>query len=43
VGVDAVNFGPGATAFAHKRDEQVEITALVRAFEVLHAFVTDTV
>ena len=43
VGVDAVNFGPGATAYAHKRDEQVEIAALVRSFEVLRAFVTDTV
>ena len=29
VGVDAVNFGPGATAYAHTRDEQVEIAALV--------------
>jgi succinyl-diaminopimelate desuccinylase len=43
VGVDAVNFGPGATAFAHRRDERVEIAALVRSFEVLRAFLTDTV
>ncbi len=34
-GVDAVNFGPGATAYAHRRDEQVEIAALVRCYEVL--------
>jgi succinyl-diaminopimelate desuccinylase len=42
-GVDAVNFGPGAPAFAHRRDEQVEISALVRSFEVLRAFLGDTV
>jgi succinyl-diaminopimelate desuccinylase len=42
-GIDAVNFGPGATAYAHRRDEQVEIAALVRSFEVLRAFLTDTV
>jgi len=43
VGVDAVNFGPGATAYAHRRGERVEIAALVRSFEVLRAFLTDTV
>ena len=32
-GIDAVNFGPGATRFAHTRDEQVEIAALERAYE----------
>ena len=37
-GIDAVNFGPGATRYAHRRDELVEITALVRAFEVLLRF-----
>lgn len=37
-GIDAVNFGPGATRFAHRRDEQVEIASLVRAYEVLHRF-----
>jgi succinyl-diaminopimelate desuccinylase len=42
-GVDAVNFGPGATAHAHRRDEQVEIEALVRNWDVLRAFLTDTV
>lgn len=39
-GIDAVNFGPGATRFAHKRDEQIEIRALVSAFETLRRFVT---
>ena len=42
-GVNLINFGPGATAYAHRRDEQVEVAALVRSFEVLRAFVTDTV
>ena len=31
-GIDAVNFGPGATRYAHRRDEQVEIAALERCF-----------
>ena len=30
--IAAVNFGPGATRYAHRRDEQVEIAALVRAY-----------
>jgi succinyl-diaminopimelate desuccinylase len=37
-GVDAVNFGPGATSYAHRRDELVEIDALVSAYETLHRF-----
>jgi succinyl-diaminopimelate desuccinylase len=40
-GVDAINFGPGATRFAHKRDEQIEVAALVKTFETLRAFVTE--
>jgi succinyl-diaminopimelate desuccinylase len=36
--IPAVNFGPGATRYAHARDEQVEIDALVRAYEVLRRF-----
>jgi succinyl-diaminopimelate desuccinylase len=39
-GIDAVNFGPGATRYAHKRDEQVEIAALVSVFETLRRFVS---
>jgi succinyl-diaminopimelate desuccinylase len=37
-GIDAVNFGPGHTRYAHRRDERVEIDALVHAFETLERF-----
>jgi succinyl-diaminopimelate desuccinylase len=37
-GLDAVNFGPGHTAFAHHPDERVAIDALVTAYEVLFRF-----
>ncbi len=37
-GIDAVNFGPGATRYAHRRDELVEIDALVTAYETLLRF-----
>jgi succinyl-diaminopimelate desuccinylase len=37
-GYPAVNFGPGAPAQAHRRDESIEIAALLRAYEVLEAF-----
>jgi succinyl-diaminopimelate desuccinylase len=39
-GFPAVNFGPGATAQAHRRDESIEIAALLRSFQVLEAFGT---
>jgi succinyl-diaminopimelate desuccinylase len=39
-GIDAVNFGPGHPHFAHRRDEQVEITALVHCYETLRRFVS---
>ena len=42
-GIDAINFGPGATRYAHRRDEQVEIAALERAFTSLRRFVTGSV
>jgi succinyl-diaminopimelate desuccinylase len=34
-GIPAVNFGPGATRYAHARDELVEIEALERAYLAL--------
>ena len=34
-GIPAVNFGPGATRYAHRRDELVEIDALERAYAAL--------
>jgi succinyl-diaminopimelate desuccinylase len=37
-GLDAVNFGPGAPAQAHRRDESVDVAALVRAYAVLEAW-----
>ena len=42
-GIDAVNFGPGATRYAHRRDEQVEIEALVTAYGSLWTFLTGSV
>ena len=38
-GIAAVNFGPGATRYAHASDEQVEIASLVRAYEALRQVV----
>ncbi|MEY2533078.1 MAG: succinyl-diaminopimelate desuccinylase [bacterium] len=37
-GVDAVNFGPGDPRYAHTRDEQVAVDALVRCYETLERF-----
>ena len=42
-GIDAVNFGPGATAYAHKRDEQVPVANLEHAYDTLRRFLLDTV
>ena len=42
-GLDAVNLGPGATRYAHRADEQVEIAALERTFEALLRFATGSV
>ena len=36
-GMDAVNFGPGDPQYAHKRDEQVTVAALVRCYRTLDA------
>ena len=40
VGLDAVNLGPGATRYAHTRDEQIEAEALERCFTALQAFLS---
>jgi succinyl-diaminopimelate desuccinylase len=37
-GLDAVNLGPGATQYAHRADERVEIDELVRTYESLVRF-----
>lgn len=37
-GIDAVNFGPGHPAYAHRRDELVRIDGLVHAYRTLHRF-----
>jgi succinyl-diaminopimelate desuccinylase len=39
-GIPAVNFGPGATPYAHTRDEQVPVENLERCFDVLRRFVS---
>jgi len=39
-GIDAINFGPGATRYAHRRDERVEIDALAASYETLRRFLT---
>jgi succinyl-diaminopimelate desuccinylase len=41
-GIAAVNFGPGATRYAHRRDELVEIGALERAYLALRRLVLGT-
>jgi succinyl-diaminopimelate desuccinylase len=38
-GLDAVNFGPGATRYAHTRDERVEIAALHSCYDALARFI----
>lgn len=40
-GVAAVNFGPGVPEQAHQADESVPVANLARAYEVLHAFVSE--
>ena len=42
-GIDAINYGPGATAYAHKRDEQIAVAGLERCYETLAAFLGGTV
>jgi len=42
-GIDAVNFGPGHTAYAHRQDELVEIDALVQAYDTLERFLSGAI
>ncbi len=37
-GIDAINYGPGATAFAHRQDEQIPIANLHAVYETLARF-----
>jgi succinyl-diaminopimelate desuccinylase len=39
-GIDAINYGPGATAYAHRQDEQVPVENLHRAYETLRTFLS---
>jgi len=38
-GLDAINFGPGMSRYAHQKDEQVRIPDVVRCFELLQRFI----
>src|SRR5581483_9367779 len=40
-GIDAINYGPGATAYAHRVDEQVPVANLERCFETLRSFLLE--
>jgi succinyl-diaminopimelate desuccinylase len=42
-GIDAVNYGPGATAYAHRQDEQIPIANLERCYETLVRFLSGSV
>jgi succinyl-diaminopimelate desuccinylase len=39
-GIDAINFGPGATAYAHRQDEQIPVTNLHAVYETLARFLS---
>ena len=39
-GIDAINFGPGATAYAHRQDEQIPIANLHAVYEALARFLS---
>jgi succinyl-diaminopimelate desuccinylase len=41
-GLDAVNYGPGDPAFAHRRDEQVEVSAMAESLDVLKRWLAAT-
>jgi succinyl-diaminopimelate desuccinylase len=37
-GIDAINYGPGATKYAHRQDEQVPIANLHAVYDTLAGF-----
>jgi succinyl-diaminopimelate desuccinylase len=39
-GIDAINYGPGLTRYAHRRDEQIPVENLERAFGTLRTFLS---
>jgi succinyl-diaminopimelate desuccinylase len=39
-GIDGINYGPGATAFAHRQDEQIPIANLHTVYETLARFLS---
>jgi len=39
-GIDAINYGPGLTRYAHRRDEQVPVENLHLAYETLRTFLS---
>jgi succinyl-diaminopimelate desuccinylase len=39
-GYDAVNYGPGDPALAHRRDERVAVSALTESLAVLRRFIS---
>jgi succinyl-diaminopimelate desuccinylase len=40
-GIDAINYGPGATAYAHRQDEQIPIANLRAVYDTLARFLAD--
>jgi succinyl-diaminopimelate desuccinylase len=39
-GIDAINYGPGATAYAHRQDEQIPISNLDVVYDTLARFLS---
>jgi len=39
-GIDAINYGPGLTRYAHRVDEQIPIENLTVAYETLRTFLS---
>jgi succinyl-diaminopimelate desuccinylase len=42
-GIPAINYGPGATAFAHRQDERVTVASLERCYATLAEFLRGSV